>query len=218
VSTGKSGGTSGGTNPPDFYETDTDRSSIYIKTRSFVLTMGKKKEEEVAEDVIPFTVFSKMLSERVENYDNWFVIDPAGGDVWIVPVKDLGKIAFRSGCIIPHENGWWPEYDDMGKYIWCTSTNGITTTLPQVMVNGTFVERGPSWKWKDQDASGIGIVVETSERDFGEWISVQWKDDSRNGYRWAYSILGYGIYDVRVVIPTKADLTLLAPYKKVRII
>lgn len=47
---------------------------------------------------------------------------------------------------------------------------------------GTCVQRGPSWKWGDQDGNGVGVVVDLDQ--MRRWVTVRWDTGHTNGYRW----------------------------------
>lgn len=57
----------------------------------------------------------------------------------------------------------------------------------RLFASGLFVRRGSTWKWSDQDASGIGWVTGKSEtktrRGEPAWITVKWLDGKTNSYR-----------------------------------
>ncbi|XP_048732216.2 uncharacterized protein LOC125649050 [Ostrea edulis] len=58
---------------------------------------------------------------------------------------------------------------------------------------GTRVKRGPSWKWQNQDAEGIGTVVGHLTGDGEECLRVEWDHGQTFKYRY-----GKEIYDVVV--------------------
>eukprot|EP01065_Artemidia_motanka_P000820 TRINITY_DN10388_c0_g1_i2.p1 TRINITY_DN10388_c0_g1~~TRINITY_DN10388_c0_g1_i2.p1 ORF type:complete len:869 (+),score=114.26 TRINITY_DN10388_c0_g1_i2:64-2670(+) len=53
---------------------------------------------------------------------------------------------------------------------------------PPPLRAGSRVRRGPTWKWKDQDASGEGVVLSVDET-MG-WVQVRWESGGRRTYRY----------------------------------
>lgn len=58
---------------------------------------------------------------------------------------------------------------------------------------GTYVQRGPSWKWGGQDGNKVGIVVDLDQ--MRRWVTVRWETCHTNGYRWGAD----GSYDLQPV-------------------
>ena len=58
---------------------------------------------------------------------------------------------------------------------------------------GTCVQRGPAWKWGDQDGNGMGVVVDLDQ--MRRWVTVRWDTGHINGYRWGAD----GAYDLQPV-------------------
>ena len=172
---------------------------------------------------ISYKAFMKMIGEPVERFESWFMLNPENGDMWVVPVKDLPKLVYVTGCILPHKMGWWPVFNSLTTYGYegCSSNSGVQVSSQQVMKKGVKVVRGPSWGWGTQADAGIGIVTEVPE--WGEWVRVDWPNETFNKYRWGYAnkktrIPGYGAYDIMVVSPEKGDISLMNSYKRVNLV
>jgi len=79
-----------------------------------------------------------------------------------------------------------------------TNSKSVSTTLDRKLL-GVAVERGPDWKWSNQDdyAGGrrIGITVPGCDED--GWIRVMWRNGKQNNYR----VGAEGAYDLRRLQP-----------------
>ncbi|MGO4854606.1 hypothetical protein [Phaeovulum sp. W22_SRMD_FR3] len=66
--------------------------------------------------------------------------------------------------------------------------------MQPVIGEGMLVERGPDWKWQDQDGGAGRQGNVTALKDNG-WVEVTWPNGTTNDYRWDQG----GLYDLRAV-------------------
>eukprot|EP01028_Stygiella_incarcerata_P013678 TRINITY_DN82_c0_g1_i6.p1 TRINITY_DN82_c0_g1~~TRINITY_DN82_c0_g1_i6.p1 ORF type:complete len:1402 (+),score=342.34 TRINITY_DN82_c0_g1_i6:162-4208(+) len=95
--------------------------------------------------------------------------DQTPGDEWVKIVWDNGeKNVYR--------------YGGANADVFVVSES-IGIEWPKLLPSGTFVVRGPTWKWEDQDGGCCQIGVVTEDQPPGDWVFIQWPNGTKNNYR-----------------------------------
>ncbi|XP_067666498.1 uncharacterized protein [Haliotis asinina] len=137
-------------------KTDVKRLCRYQHIRRLsgsVLTIVK------SEDIDPSTLHNKVDA----------IIDAMTHDISAEDKDEVEAIVREQLCSVEVDLG---ATDDFSNVIECGN-------LPPL---GTRVERGPDWKWGNQDADGPGTVINHGQSADSLW--VQWDNGGRNVYRY----------------------------------
>lgn len=70
----------------------------------------------------------------------------------------------------------------------------VTTAIARP---GLCVERGPDWKWADQDSGPGSLGRIAREPDDDEWVVVKWDHDTDDGH-YNYRVGAEGCFDLQV--------------------
>ena len=137
------------------------------------LSAGAQSASETAMVKMPGTLVA--LRDGVEPTYGW-------GDVEAGDIGQVRRLDNDGDLVVDFPgkdvSGWASPVDEMQP----------------VIGEGMLVERGPDWKWQDQDGGAGRQGNVTAVKDNG-WVEVTWPNGETNDYRWNLD----GLYDLRPV-------------------
>jgi hypothetical protein len=148
-----------------------------IKHRDNVLSLDTWSErffkpKDIWEDIVSQISYFNSNHEKLKG-------------LYILLIPFFRKHGIKPGVLDESEEFDWAK--DLITNISNNTPNGkvLVTIDNWEKFRNVPVTRGPDWEYGSQDKGGSGFIEEISENDIAEntWVSVVWKNSSRNTYR-----------------------------------